>query len=255
VRLAFAVAAHLNPEILIVDEVLAVGDAQFQKKCLGKMQDVAQQEGRTVLFVSHNMQSVSVLCSKAIFLQGGQVTFDGSVEGAIDLYLKSYAAPEQNALLPDRRPGSGEYRYTDVRPVKPLFGSAEPKQIDYRIERRKPMGLGRLYLSAHIVNERDVVVAQFDSRLLGFWLDDAEVLEGALKFTSPWLKPGLYRVDLGVCSTNALADLYEGACTFEVSPILPYSHSVADNATSYGVVFGDFEWTADNARVLAGTRR
>ena len=74
VRLAFAVAAHLDPEILIVDEVLAVGDAGFQKKCLGKMQDVSSKEGRTVLFVSHNMASILNLCSSALFMDNGTLT-------------------------------------------------------------------------------------------------------------------------------------------------------------------------------------
>lgn len=87
VRLAFAVAAHLEPEILIVDEVLAVGDAAFQKKCLGKMGDVAK-EGRTVLFVSHNMVAVKSLCSRALLLRDGRVAFEGQVEPAIDTYLK-----------------------------------------------------------------------------------------------------------------------------------------------------------------------
>ena len=86
VRLAFAVAAHLEPEILIVDEVLAVGDAQFQKKCLGKMQDVSK-GGRTVLFVSHNMGVVSTLCHTAIWLQGGQVQRTGAVREIINEYL------------------------------------------------------------------------------------------------------------------------------------------------------------------------
>lgn len=89
VRLAFAVAAHLEPEILIVDEVLAVGDAQFQKKCLGKMQDVSSGEGRTVLFVSHNMGVVSQLCNKGILLQKGQVVFNGGAKQAIESYLQS----------------------------------------------------------------------------------------------------------------------------------------------------------------------
>jgi lipopolysaccharide transport system ATP-binding protein len=80
VRLAFAVAAHLEPEILIVDEVLAVGDAQFQKKCLGKMQDVATKEGRTVLFVSHNISAISTLCNKGILLQKGTLTMAGSAK-------------------------------------------------------------------------------------------------------------------------------------------------------------------------------
>ncbi|MEB3360450.1 MAG: ABC transporter ATP-binding protein [Synechococcales bacterium] len=88
VRLAFAVAAHLEPEILVVDEVLAVGDVQFQNKCLGKMQDVTQ-SGRTVLFVSHNMAAIRQLCNTAIFLQQGQLTMVGSSEQVIKHYLNS----------------------------------------------------------------------------------------------------------------------------------------------------------------------
>jgi len=88
VRLAFAVAAHLDPEILIVDEVLAVGDAEFQKKCLGKMDDVAG-KGRTVLFVSHNMQAIQNLCKRAIVLEKGDKSFDGFVQDATSYYLKS----------------------------------------------------------------------------------------------------------------------------------------------------------------------
>jgi lipopolysaccharide transport system ATP-binding protein len=86
VRLAFAVAAHLEPEILIIDEVLAVGDAEFQKKCLGKMKDVAS-EGRTVLFVSHNMSAVRSLCSSLIYLKTGSITFIGDVNEGISFYL------------------------------------------------------------------------------------------------------------------------------------------------------------------------
>jgi len=86
-RLAFAVAAHLEPEILIVDEVLAVGDAQFQQKCLGKMEDVGQ-SGRTILFVSHNMQAIRRLCDRAVYLRSGRVIFDGAVDQAIALYME-----------------------------------------------------------------------------------------------------------------------------------------------------------------------
>lgn len=89
VRLAFAVAAHLESEILIVDEVLAVGDADFQKKCLGKMGDVTKSEGRTILFVSHNLAAVNTLCSKGIVLEQGKSIFNGSINGAMDSYLSS----------------------------------------------------------------------------------------------------------------------------------------------------------------------
>jgi lipopolysaccharide transport system ATP-binding protein len=87
VRLAFSVAAHLEPEILIVDEVLAVGDAEFQKKCLGKMQSVSEKEGRTVLFVSHNMQAIRQMCRRVIFLKQGRVAFNGEAHVGISAYL------------------------------------------------------------------------------------------------------------------------------------------------------------------------
>ena len=87
VRLAFAVAAHLDPEILVVDEVLAVGDADFQKKCLGKMGDVSKKEGRTVLFVSHNMAAIRQLCTRGILLRNGGLVFDGGTEETINEYL------------------------------------------------------------------------------------------------------------------------------------------------------------------------
>jgi lipopolysaccharide transport system ATP-binding protein len=87
VRLAFAVAAHLESEILIVDEVLAVGDAEFQKKCLGKMGDVSKGEGRTVLFVSHNMSSVRQLCNKGVFLENGRLFQSGNIDETVSLYV------------------------------------------------------------------------------------------------------------------------------------------------------------------------
>jgi lipopolysaccharide transport system ATP-binding protein len=91
VRLAFAVAAHLEPEILIVDEVLAVGDAEFQKKCLGKMKDVSVNDGRTVLFVSHNMGAIASLCNEVLVLQNGSLAFRGAIQTGIDYYLQSSA--------------------------------------------------------------------------------------------------------------------------------------------------------------------
>lgn len=98
VRLAFAVAAHLDPEILVVDEVLAVGDADFQKKCLGKMDDVSKKEGRTVLFVSHNMAAVRQLCTRGILLRNGELVFDGETESTINEYMNSCEKIEQKDL-------------------------------------------------------------------------------------------------------------------------------------------------------------
>ncbi|MBL8079497.1 MAG: ABC transporter ATP-binding protein [Anaerolineales bacterium] len=118
VRLGFAVAAHLEPEILVVDEVLAVGDVEFQKKCLGKMGDVAK-EGRTVLFVSHNMGAIASLCSKGIWLEGGRIKIYSKIQETISSYLD--IADTRNAVnnpvdVSDvtRKRGSGEIRVTKV---------------------------------------------------------------------------------------------------------------------------------------------
>lgn len=95
VRLGFAVAAHLEPEILIVDEVLAVGDAEFQQKCLGKMQDVSRTEGRTILFVSHNMAAIARLCSRAVLLNNGKLEMDGSIQTVVSRYLEHSIADSE----------------------------------------------------------------------------------------------------------------------------------------------------------------
>jgi lipopolysaccharide transport system ATP-binding protein len=98
VRLAFAVAAHLEPEILLVDEVLAVGDAEFQEKCLGKMRDVTR-EGRTVVFVSHNLAAVRSLCSRALLLDQGQLVFDGQTNAAVERYLQRAGGAREAAVV------------------------------------------------------------------------------------------------------------------------------------------------------------
>jgi lipopolysaccharide transport system ATP-binding protein len=114
VRLAFAVAAHLEPEILIIDEVLAVGDAQFQKKCLGKMGNVAK-EGRTVLFVSHNMGTISRLCTNAFLLDNGKLQAMGNVKETINLYLlSSTSSTAKMNWLPEEAPGDSTCRLLSV---------------------------------------------------------------------------------------------------------------------------------------------
>lgn len=113
VRLAFAVAAHLEPEILLVDEVLAVGDAQFQKKCLGKMGDVAK-DGRTVLFVSHNMGAVKSLCSEAILLKEGRLAFQGNTQDAINQYLSKHQANINDLSERSDREGRGPIRFRNA---------------------------------------------------------------------------------------------------------------------------------------------
>lgn len=108
VRLAFAVAAHLDPEILIIDEVLAVGDAEFQKKCLGKMQEVAGQEGRTILFVSHDMAAVKKLCTRAILLRNGTIVKQGKPEDVVNYYLQNASSNVSNTEFDLTRAGGNK---------------------------------------------------------------------------------------------------------------------------------------------------
>ena len=247
VRLAFAVAAHLNPEILIVDEVLAVGDAEFQKKCLGKMGEVASQQGRTVLFVSHNMQSISCLCSRAIVFEHGGVSFAGSTGEGIATYLKRFTStPPSTARR--RRPGTGEYRFITVDVKDSTVDAGETIEIGFEIE-RKGDELGRIYLSGLIKNQLGHSIAQLDSRVLGVWLTDDERIRGRLTVRTPWLKPGDYVIDLYLCTASAtpIVDQFDGACAIHVSPLLPYKYAVPDDATAQGIVLASFDWHLSTA--------
>ncbi len=116
VRLAFAVAAFLEPDILVVDEVLAVGDAEFQKKAIGKMQDISNSDGRTVLFVSHNMGAVKSLCKTGLVLENGKITFTGTSEEAVNYYITSERKKSISSLiLRNDRIGNGKFKFVDIK--------------------------------------------------------------------------------------------------------------------------------------------
>ena len=140
VRLAFAVAAHLEPDILVVDEVLAVGDANFQKKCLGKMGSL-QDESRTVIFVSHNMQAVKQLCNRGIVLRAGEMVFSGSADEAVSHYLKGSAELESVSNLPDAiemLPSDPVFRFDEITVTQ------DGEQVDY-VDNSKPLDLSISY--------------------------------------------------------------------------------------------------------------
>ena len=244
VRLAFAVAAHLTTEILIVDEVLAVGDAEFQRKCLGKMQDVSR-SGRTVLFVSHHMPSIAQLCSRAMFLEKGRLTYVGDVKGAIDRYTSSFAGQNRSTTSSSaeiaRRGGTGELRITSVELAQEFFTCGEEKTIRFIIERFKPYG-GKFFVSCHVVDARGTTILHLDSRMVEHWIDAQDRYEGELTIRTPWLKPGAYRLDFYVCG-GGIMDRFEDAARMEVIPLLPYPSAGSDEATAHGVVFADYSYT------------
>ena len=237
VRLAFAVAAHLETEILAIDEVLAVGDAEFQRKSLAKMRDVAK-DGRTVLYVSHQMQTVTALCTSALYLQDGRLVHNGDVDTALDKYRASYESFA--ATQRDRRSQQvpGAVRVSAVRLSEAAFSVAEDKAIEIDIEPGAGV-VGNYYVSCHVNDMNGVVVAQCDSRLVGVWLDPARGHRVTLTVTHPWLKPGRYSVDVFLCAAGVL-DRWEAAATFEVLPTLPYPELTTDEAIARGAVLADF---------------
>jgi lipopolysaccharide transport system ATP-binding protein len=131
VRLAFAVAAHLEPDILIVDEVLAVGDADFQKKCLGKMREVSQSQGRTILFVSHSMQAINSLCDKALWLQSGQLQQVGEASVVVNKYISRIQKFRlaQSWHTPEKAPGNDLVRIKSVEMIPELKSPEAPMDI------------------------------------------------------------------------------------------------------------------------------
>ena len=239
VRLAFAVAAHLDTEILAIDEVLAVGDAEFQRKSLAKMRDVAK-DGRTVLFVSHQAQTVSALCSSAIYLDSGRLVYQGDVPGALEMYRNSFEAFAVAQSDPERRPGSGEVRARSVTLDADAFDPSGPKGVRIHLDANRDV-VGRYFVSCHVNDLNGSVVAQCDSRLVGAWFDPADEHKVTMTLRGPWLKPGRYTVDVYVCKTGIL-DAWEGAAAFEVLPTNPYPELAADEAMTRGLVLADFTY-------------
>ncbi len=153
VRLAFAVAAHLEPEILVVDEILAVGDADFQKKCLGKLDEVSRREGRTVLFVSHNLAAIADLASKGILLDSGSVTANGSVADAISCYLSRSSSQEAYVAAPSTSSSAPHVKRVEVVTSESngIHEYGKSLEVSFWISHAKPLSKG--CFSFNIVNQ------------------------------------------------------------------------------------------------------
>jgi lipopolysaccharide transport system ATP-binding protein len=221
VRLAFAVAAHLEPEILVVDEVLAVGDAEFQKKCIGKMRSIAG-EGRTVLFVSHNLSVVQSLCSRAVHLESGRHVADGPVAKVVDEYLSSLEHLANSDLLArtDRnRRGYQEILLCGVRiasgPEGGALATGRPAYFEFELT-----GIQRTTSCAFVVYDHfGLPVASFDSEAPARTDVEEPSLGNRLvcEIDELPLAPGRYRVDVVVRGNRHLQDGLEGAAYFDVS--------------------------------------
>ena len=224
VRLAFSVAAHLDPEILIIDEVLAVGDAGFQKKCLGKMQEVAQ-GGRTVLFVSHQLDAVSSLCSRAILLEQGRVVQDGGTEEVITRYLTNQGSGS-NGSLRERtdRTGAGNMRFTetwieDEQGRRLAFARAgAPLKIVASYEVLGEDTLGDLTFIFWLHSARNVQLIELNNKMSGQSFENGLPRKGRVECFIPRLplNTGSYYYHLFAKTFGRIQDLVQQAGAFEV---------------------------------------
>ena len=158
VRLGFAVAAHLDPEILVVDEVLAVGDADFQKKAIGKMQDVSKTEGRTVLFVSHNMTSIKALCKRGIILKNGMLVDDGDVDSVVTHYLRGDSSMENYKCweMPEIKKNGFELLEIGIRRKGSGYGDVMrmDQELELVIRYRLTRAIDKFWITLHMKNEQ-----------------------------------------------------------------------------------------------------
>jgi lipopolysaccharide transport system ATP-binding protein len=255
VRLGFAVAAHLEPEVLLIDEVLAVGDAEFQKKCLGKMNEVAQ-GGRTVLFVSHNMAAVQALCTRGIFLQRGRILVDGSVGEAVSFYLRTMEQMTEQALGERAdRSGKGQMRLVGVEirddrdPPSQTLVTGGPAHFEFQIDDIPP-GMKLEYVDFAIYDLQGRAIAYFNSADQGARdsYDAAVGTKVICKIDELFLLPGRYRINVGIKGNGDLQDHVEGAAFFNVEEGDIRGRPVVARSQRLGNVILPHYWTLPPSR-------
>lgn len=226
VRLAFSVAAHMEPDILIIDEVLAVGDAEFQKKCLGKMEEITKGQGRTILFVSHNLTAIQQLCKKTIVLQNGKVTFEGDTGGAIKFYSQAQnSQPSVDLEKTRNRKGTGAIKLTgfriedDAGTVVRTIKSGAPATFVFSYECPDPDKIGNLDVGFSIDKNLSLVSVIYNS----FTKEIIREIKtsGYIRFTIKKipLAPGIYSIGVRILANGLEADWPKGhIASFEVFP-------------------------------------
>ena len=224
VRLGFAVAAHLDPEILVVDEVLAVGDAEFQKKAIGKMQDVSKGEGRTVLFVSHNMTAVKNLCKTGIILKNGKLDYSGDIAATIERYLSNQEERSNIAIANIKeRSGNGSLRFTDIVITDTNGKQKESYEVGEQIkikvyfessERLKKAQMSRIDIG--INNMMDYQILWLSTYMFKDKLDPSK---GYVQFNIPRLplNDGVYNINLYSEIDHELADWIQNVSKLKVN--------------------------------------
>jgi len=247
-RLAFAVAAHLEPDILIVDEVLAVGDAEFQKKCLGKMDEVSKSEGRAVLFVSHDMRAIQRLCTKLIYLRDGKLDFEGGINEGMTIYAQSRdVSGDQKRSSLAKRDAKKKKAWISGFDVK-LTGDEKGIQVTVYIEAME--SVGKTEIAVGINDTLGARIVTFHSRFIDQQFDlDKGSSEFICSVNDFMLKPGLYTMNIFLGNRYETLDYLDDPVNFELKGSAFYpSGIIPDN--SQGALMAAHTWilkTAANA--------
>ncbi len=235
VRLGFSVAAHLDPEILIIDEVLAVGDYEFQKKCLGKMEDVSKNQGRTVLFVSHNIGAIQKLCNKSILLENGSLVLSDETSKVINKYLNKVGNNEFY-----REPLDEDKNYI-ITQVKITDSSGNIKDSFFY---DSGFIISTTILENFHVSESFLFISILDSKLNKIFSAEKKIYGSdvyKLFINGNFLTRGNYIVQLIIYKPGvAQFDLLEEPCSFSI--VDSGSYFVHLDSFDYGVVFGNYKW-------------
>lgn len=241
VRLAFAVAAHLESEILIVDEVLAVGDAEFQKKCLGKIGDVSKGEGKTVLFVSHNMSAIASLCNKGIYLKNGLLTMTGYLEEVMRAYSNDRSVVHSKivkVLSDGKIAWLTDFKVTDEAGSEHIYMETL-KIVHIEIESTKY--IESVFIGIGINDVNDVRIMTLFSK---FYNKKYALKAGKnliqCKVDNLKLKPGTYKIEIFIGNDIETIDYYDGGLQFEIFLSPKPGHLHPD--TSQGSIFIDQIW-------------
>ena len=249
VRLAFAVAAFLEPDILIIDEVLAVGDAEFQKKAIGKMQDISKQGGRTVLFVSHNMAAVKSLCTRGIVLEHGKMKFDGDVHKALDIYAETSHSKNSKISFDynTKRSGNNKMEFISLEFLNQNsksvqeFSIGDELNIVFKIKNNSKEI--RSEIGIQIKSSDDMPIFHIMPRDSNFEFIHTEIEEEyKVSIKDIRLFPGSYSVTIISCNTTGheIYDIIENALYFDV--LDGGKHTIRSLPRTAGLFFLNPEW-------------
>jgi lipopolysaccharide transport system ATP-binding protein len=245
VRLAFSVAAHLEPEILIVDEVLAVGDAAFQKKCLGKMNDVSTKEGRTILFVSHQMGAIQNLCNKGIYLRSGEMINYGEISDVIKNYLAVGNSSSNSVFTFEEQVNYKKsniyFTQVELRDKNGNLCSDYPvgDSIDIHIQFESLINIEGTVIGFGILSSLDFPIVTCWSKPENFKIGINEVV---FTFENIYLTPNVYKIAIGISRGNESLDYNNNSVSFNVSDVINIHDSNRIVNTSSGLLLNQFPY-------------